>query len=169
MPVACKIFSTLESLKLRKYYFECGVIFLNVMLRSSILYGCETYYGLSEYQIRQIERIEECFLRKLFKTTKGCPISQLYLELGHIPARFQIYKSRLLFLKYILEQDPKSLIYKFLSLQFKYPVRGDWASSCLQDLKLLEIETTNEEIKEMKRNKFISLLNEAIKKKREKS
>ena len=158
-----KIFSKLESLKLRKYYFECGVIFLNVMLRSSLLYACETYYGLTESQIRQIERIEECFLRKLFKTTKGCPISQLYLELGHIPARFQIIKSRLLFLKYIQEQDPKSLIHKFLFLQFKHPTRGDWASSCLKDLKFLEIEKTIEEIKEMNRNKFICFLNEAIK------
>ena len=160
-----KIFRKLESLRLRKYYFECGVIFLNVMLRSSLLYACETYYGLSELQIRQIERIEENFLRKLFKTTKGCPITQLYLESGHIPARFQIFKSRLLFLKYILEQDPKSLIYKFLSLQFEYPSRGDWASSCLQDIKFLEIEKTIQEIREMNRKKFISFLNEAIKKK----
>ena len=89
-----KIFTKLESLNLRKYYFECGVIFLNVMLRSSLLYACETYYGLSEYQIRQIERIEEQFLRKLFKTSKGCPIAQLYLESGHIPARFEIFKRR---------------------------------------------------------------------------
>ena len=83
-----KIFTKLESLKLRKYYFECALIFLNVILRSSILYASETYYGLTEAQVRQIERIEENFLRKLFKTSRGCPISQLYLESGHIPARF---------------------------------------------------------------------------------
>ena len=120
------------------------------MLRSNIIYACETYYGLTEYQIRQIERIEEQYLRKLFKTSKGCPIAQLYLESGNIPARFQIFKSRLLFLKYILEQDPKSLLNTFLTLQLKFPTRGDWASSCLQDLKYLEIELRIEEIKEIK-------------------
>ena len=31
-----KIFAKLDSLHLKKYYFECGIIFLNVMLRSSI-------------------------------------------------------------------------------------------------------------------------------------
>ena len=118
------------------------------MLRSNIIYACETYYGLTEYQIRQIERIEEQYLRKLFKTSKGCPIAQLHLESGHIPARFQIFKSRLLFLKYILEQDPKSLLNTFLTLQLKFPTRGDWASSCLQDLKYLEIELRIEEIRE---------------------
>ena len=160
-----KLFNKLESLKLQKYYFECALIFLNVMLRSSILYASETYYGLSEHQMRQIERIEEEFLRKLFKTSKGCPISQLYLESGHIPARFQIFKSRLLFLKYILEQDSKSLINRFFKLQLNHPIKGDWASSCLEDLKYLEIRIELEEIKEIKRNKFVNLINTSIKKK----
>ena len=56
-----KIFQKLDSLHLKKYYFECGVIFLNVMLRSSIFYACETYYNLKETEIRQLERIEEVF------------------------------------------------------------------------------------------------------------
>ena len=160
-----KLFNKLESLRLRKYYFECGIIFLNAILRPSILYASETYYCLSEHQIRQIERIEEQFLRKLFKTSKGCPISQLYLESGHIPARFQIYKNRLLFLKYILDQDSESLIHKFLILQLNNPTKGDWASSCIQDLKYLEIETKFEDIKEIKRSKFISIINVSLKKK----
>ena len=53
-----KIFSKLNELNLQKYYFECGIIFLNVMLRSSILYASETYYNLKENQMRQLERIE---------------------------------------------------------------------------------------------------------------
>ena len=152
-----KIFTKLESLKLRKYYFECALIFLNVILRSSILYASETYYGLTEAQVRQIERIEENYLRKLFKTSRGCPISQLYLESGHIPARFQIYKNRLLFLKYILQQDSQSLINQFLKLQIRYPTRGDWASSCQQNMKYLEIEMEMEEIRDMKRKKIHKL------------
>ena len=91
-----KIFSKLRDLNLQKYYFECAIIFLNVMLRSSILYGCETYYNLKETEIRQLERIEESFLRKMFGTNKGCPITQMYLESGHAPARFEIKKTRLL-------------------------------------------------------------------------
>ena len=55
------IFNKLKDIKLRKYYFECGMIFLKVMLRSSILYGSETYYNLKEGEIRALERIEEIF------------------------------------------------------------------------------------------------------------
>ena len=65
-----KIFTKLESLCLQKYYFETGILFMNIMLRSSILYGCESYYNLKENEIRQLERIEEHFMRMLLKTKK---------------------------------------------------------------------------------------------------
>ena len=48
-----RIFSKLESLHLKQYYFECAIVFMNTMLRSSILYACETYYNLKEGEIRQ--------------------------------------------------------------------------------------------------------------------
>ena len=54
----------LNSLNLKKYYFECAVILLNVMVRSSILYASEMYYDLKETEVRQLERIEEGYLRK---------------------------------------------------------------------------------------------------------
>ena len=85
-----QIFSRLESLNLGNYYFECAIIFMNCMLRSSILYAAETYYNLTEKELREIERIEEGFLRKLLKTSKSCPLMQLYLTFGVIPKRFQI-------------------------------------------------------------------------------
>ena len=73
------IMNKLDSLKLRQYYFECSIIFMNVILRGSILYASETYYNLTEMQLRKIERIEEEYLRKVLKTSKGCHIVQLYL------------------------------------------------------------------------------------------
>jgi hypothetical protein len=63
-----------------------------------------------------------------------------------------------LFLKYILNENPESLIYKFLQLQLEKPTRGDWASSCIKDLKELKIEMSFQEIKMIKLNKFRSIL-----------
>ena len=153
-----KIFEKLKILKLRKYYFECGVLFLNIMLKSSILYACETYYHLKETEIRTIERIEESFMRKLLDTKKGCPISQMYLELGHSPARFHIFKMRSLLLKYILNQEETSMIFNFFELQLEKPVRGDWVSTCLQNLKDLDISLSLNDIKEMSLYRYTELL-----------
>ena len=157
-----RIFGKLESLTLKQYYFECAMIFMNSMLRSSILYACETYYNLKETEIRQIERIEEGFMRELLKTGRGCPIVQLYQELGQIPARFEIYKIRLLYLKYILNQEPESMLFKFFEAQLKTSSKGDWVYMCNEDLKTLNIIETYEEIKNMTHYSFKKILNEKI-------
>ena len=153
-----KIFTKLHSLNLQQYYFEVGMIFMNIMLRSSILYACETYYNLKETEIRQIERIEENFMRQLIKTTKGCPINQIYLELGQPPARYDIYKLRMFFLKYILDQEEESTIYKCFNLQLLHPTKGDWASTTKRDLKQLNINLSIDEIKKISVNRFKSLV-----------
>ena len=160
-----KIFNKLNSLSLQKYYFECAMILLNTILRPSILYACDVYYNLKERELREIERIEENFLRKVLKTTKGCPLVQLYLEMGHNPARLEIQKTRLLYMQYILQQNEDSTIFRFFNLQLEQPTRGDWAASCLQDLKDLQIEESLSDIKLMTKNKFSKLLRERSKSK----
>ena len=103
-----KLLTKLSSLNLKQYFFECAVILMNAVLRGTILYAADMYYNIKETELRHIERIEEDYMRKVLKTSKGCPITSLYLTLGQIPARFVIAKMRLLFLKYILEQPEES-------------------------------------------------------------
>ena len=160
-----KILSKLNSLKLRKYYFEGALILMLSVLRPSILYASEMYYNLKEAEIRHLERIEENFLRKILKTGKGCPISQLYLEIGVYPARFEILKLRLLFLKYILDQKENSLVKQFFDLQINQPTKGDWASQIKSDLKQLNFTESLEEIKSMTQSKFKGRIKSQILKK----
>ena len=69
---------------------------------------------------------------------------------------------RIMFLKDILNEVEGSMIFKFLQLQFEQPTRGDWASTCVENLKQLEISETLDEIKRMTRNKFRNIFNERI-------
>ena len=152
----------LNSLNLKQYYFECALVLMNAMVRSSLLYAADMYYDLKESELRQIERIEENYLRQVLKTSKGCPIIQMYLAVGQIPARFEIQKMRLLYLKYILHQDSDSLLSKFFYLQLDLPTKGDWASTCIKDLKELNIEKSMEDIKEMTENQYRKLLKQKV-------
>ena len=158
-----KIIHRLESSNSKMYYFESAIILLNTMLRPSILYACEAYYDLKETEIRQLERIEKSFMRKILKTGAKCPISQLYLELGQAPARFHIKRSRLLFLHDILQQSESSLIRKFFILQTEQPSRGDWASSCSKDLIELDICLSFQDIQMLSKQKLSKILNDKIK------
>jgi hypothetical protein len=98
------------------------------------------------------------------KTGIGCPIAQIYLEVGQIPARVELQRLRLLFLKTILQQDTQSMSYKFFYLQVEQPSRGDWASTCFSDLKELEITESLDEIRLMSKLKFNKLLKQRIRK-----
>ena len=157
------IFNKLNNLKLGRYYFECALVFMKSMLRSSILFACETYYNLKDSEIKQLESIEENFLRELFKTPRSCPIAQLYLEGGLIPAKFEIIKIRLLFLKNILGQNENCMLFKFFKLQLESSAKGDWTTECLKNLSELKIEESLESISKMTDFQFKNLLNKKIK------
>ena len=129
-----KSFSTIRSITnmikgLKTYTVQNGLIYLNSLLRSSILYGGETYYNLTERQLRMIEIIEEDCLVKILNTGSKVQTSLLYLETGQLPARFQIDIMMLNFLKYILHQDKNSLMSRFFLAQCLHPTRGDWVSN----------------------------------------
>ena len=143
---------------LGKYTFEGGMIYLNSLLRSSILFAAKAMYNIKKNELRQIERIEEELLRKFFKTGKGCPLYQLYFEIGHIPARFAIARMKIVFLRYILTQEENSLMYQFLLAQKTHPRRNDWYSGVKTDLNDFEIDMIDEEIKIMPVNLFKQLV-----------
>ena len=58
----------------------------------------------------------------------------------------------------ILQQSDTSTILKFFNLQLEQPTRGDWASTCRQDLKDLSIDKSLEEIKQMTKIQFSKLV-----------
>ena len=158
------IMNKLELLHLKQYYFECALILMNTILRGSILYASETYYNLTENQLRNIERIEEGYLRKVLKTSKGCPIVQLYLSMGQWPARFEIQKYRLLFLKTILEQEEDSMVSKFFKLQMEHPTKGDWVLRVMKGLSEIGFSESLEGLKTMSRFKFNKSIETKLKK-----
>ena len=98
----------------------------------------------------------------MFKTSSGCPITSLYLEIGQTPARFVIMKMRLLYLKYILEQPESSNIRQMLQLQLKMPSSGDWASTCVNNLKYLNINLTFREIQNISKKEYNTMLKRRI-------
>ena len=68
-------------------------------------------------------------------------------------------KMRLMFLRDILSEKEECLVRKFHILQVKKPTKGDWASTCAENLKELKI---TEEIRNMTRNQFKCFLNKKI-------
>ena len=144
------------------YTFECGFILLNSLVRSSVLYGTEAMYNITENELRELERIEENQMKNIFKADTGIqvPLHVMHLDGGQVPARYQIKRYKLNFLQYILQQDEESLLYQMLEAQQKHPVKGDWYSECCNILKYFEINQSLDTIKSMTRENFKRLTKE---------
>ena len=96
-----------------QFYFECSLIYKNSLLRSKILYGCETYYHLSDTCIGLLEDIELSLIKQTLNSTQNGGKHLLWLEMGQVPTRYIIQEYKLNYLQYILKQNKKSLMYKF--------------------------------------------------------
>ena len=72
-----------------------------------------------------------------------------------------IQARRLNYLQYILKQDPSSLVSKFFFAQNSQSLKNDWALTCRQDLKDLDINLSLEEIKRKSKHSFKGLVAKA--------
>jgi hypothetical protein len=63
---------------------------------------------------------------------------------------------------FFLEQNEDSILRKTLQLQLENPCRGDWGSTCLNDLKELNITQTLQEIRTLPKSKFTNILKEQL-------
>ena len=71
---------------------------------------------------------------------RASPKEMLYLELGCIPFRELMIKRRILFMHYILNEKPESMIRKIFQTQLKYEKPKDWVRTVKKDLEDLKIE-----------------------------
>ena len=86
------------------YTFECALIYIKLLIRNSILYASEAMCSIKEAHYRALESIEESVLIRVFKTLKSCPRHLMYLEVGLVPARYQVHRQVLNYIQYILQQ-----------------------------------------------------------------
>ena len=103
------------------------------------------------------------FLRSILKTPKSTPKEMLYLELGCLPCRDIIRQKRLVYLYYILNQNPESMIYRLFEAQLNNRTSKDWVTTILKDMEEIKINMKFDDIKSMKKGAYINLVKRSIK------
>ena len=151
----------LEAICFGPYEIEVALLLRNALLLNGILTNSEVWYGTTLEETKQLEQIDEILLRKILETPSSSPKCMLYLETGCKPIRFIIQARRLVYLQYILKEDPDSLLSKFFHAQDSQPLKNDWALTCKNDMNELELNYTYEEIRNMSVEKFKNKVNKA--------
>ena len=132
------------------------------LLISSLLSNSESWYNLTEEDLKQLEQVDEKLLRGVLECPVSTPKEMLYLELNCIPVRYIIMSRRLNFLHYILNEDENSLIFTFFMAQLEQPSRQDWCQTVIEDLKTLKINLTLNELRNLEKSKFKKLIKDKI-------
>ena len=163
--IAVRILSIIEGIPFGQYHFEEAMVLRNSLLVSSILFNSESWYNITSAEINLSETADVQLLRSILKVPKSTPQEMLYLEMGCVPLRYLIKKRRILFLHYILQENPNSMIHRFLMTQIRTRKKKDWIVQVFSDLKELEIEEDLDIIRKMKKLKLRNILNQKIKEK----
>ena len=157
------IVSLLQSLCLGKFYFTIAVLLRQTMLISVILLNSETWLRLTQPEIKELESVDEIFMRKILEAPCSSPNSSLYLELGLVKIKYIIKARRILYLFYLLHCDDNDLVKKVLKAQQRNPVKGDWCLVVQEDMNDLGLENiTWDEIENMSKYKFKKQVKEAM-------
>ena len=157
-----QIGSILEEVCYGQFHFEVAVILRDSLFLNSILTNSEAWYNVKPEEIEILEKCDENLLRNIFEAPCTTPKCMLYLESGCKPIRFAIMSRRLMYLHYILNEDDHSLVSRFFQAQNSEPYQDDWSSQVSEDLNLLEIYLSFEQIKKSSRDQFKKLVDDAI-------
>ena len=156
------ILSKLEDICFGPYYFEVPMMFRQSLFLNSILLNSEVWYNLTTKDIQELESVDTELLRRILEAPVSTPTCMLFLELGCIPLKYVVMQRRQMFLHYVLQQKPDSLLLKCLNVQIKHLDEWDWVNQIYSDLQELKIILTFEQIRLHPKEKFRSLVRKAI-------
>ena len=87
------IFTFINDVFQRPYYFEAALLFRSSLLLKSNLINSESWYNVTEADIQQLEAVDNIFHRRVLEVSSSTPISIMHLELGALPIKSAVYCS----------------------------------------------------------------------------
>ena len=143
-----------------------GLKLRHAMLINGILYNSEAWQSISEDEYKQLEEVDNSFLRRLLNAHSKTSTAFLHLETGTLPIRFTIANRRLVYYHTIVSKPDSELVNRVFKAQMSKPTKGDWFTTISEDFKLIEEEIENFDestIKSMQLKKYKQFIKKKIK------
>jgi hypothetical protein len=141
---------------------KAGILLRQAMLINGMMFNSESWHGISQKQVEEFEQVDEALLRGLVDGHAKLPLAALYLELGQVPLRFILASRRILYLHTILSRDDEELTKKIYQAQKADPMEGDFSELVAEDIKMLDINKTDDEIREMNKPELKRLVKSKV-------
>ena len=117
-----QVMNMLDKVTFGSHYFTTAMLFRESIFLSGILANAESWHGLSDAQIGQLESVDRLLLRQILKTPVSTPTEALFLELGILSIGTIIKSRRINFLHNLLQCNDSEMVEKVFFVQWKRPV-----------------------------------------------
>ena len=88
----------------------------------------------------------------------------MYLDLGIMKIEHIIMQRRLIYLHYLMNLNPNSLLFRCLQAQIKDSLPGDWITQVENDFLLLNIQMTFDQIRSCEKGVYKKYIKEKVRK-----
>ena len=156
------IASILKEISFGHYFFEQAMLLRNAKFINGMLCSIEALHGLTLSHIEKLEKCDHMLMRRIFNSPLSTPTESFYIETNSLPLRFIVIARRLLFYWNIVNKSESELIKQVYLAQKLMPSTNDWCQTIQQDLKQLNINNSESEIAQMKKQTFKALVSRKI-------
>ena len=160
--ILSQINSILKNVTLGIFYIRTALILREAMLINGIFTNAECWNFVSLKNIKVFEDADARFFSSLFESPRSTNRVLYFLETRKIPVRHILAERRLMYLYNILSKDDHVLIKKTYDSMKLKPVKFDWIYMITDDREKYDIQLSDSEIKEMKRDKYKKSVNKAV-------
>ena len=152
----------LESVSLGEHYFKIAFLLTESLFLNGIFFSSESWYGLKEMEIKELEKLDKILLRYIFESPKSVPVASLFLESGCVSIGTLIKARRVTFLHHLANLDESEMLFKFFKCQWDHPVQLDWTDQARLNLQELNIPVSLNFLKSKSKTVFKKLVKEKI-------
>jgi hypothetical protein len=149
----------------------CGMFYVKVMLLlyrtvfvQTMLNNSDVWSNLSITNIKALETVQLKCLKRIMRTAASTPNCFVYLELGVLPIKFEIYRRQLNYLHHILNLEENNPIFRLYQQQLMYPYEANWATK-VEHLKNQFDLPNNAQIAVLSKGQWKGIIKRAVKKK----
>ena len=161
--IVSNILAIINEIPLGHWRVEAGLRLRQAMLINGCLFNSEAWHGVSESDLKILEKVDESLLRGILKSHSKIPLEALYLETGSLPIQFILASRRLMYLHSILQRSTEELVRKVYDVQKEDSSPGDFVQLVSEDKAMINLSMSDVEIERLKKTKFKSIVRNKIK------
>ena len=148
------IMQIIDHIKDSKRRIKVGLHLRQAWFINSLLVNVEAWHNVLKKDTDIFTNLDNYLMKKILGAQSKVPTELLFLETGAIPVRFILTSRRANFFHNILKREENELVKRVYNAQKENPSKGDWIHIIKEDMELINLNMTENEISSLSKNEF---------------